>query len=333
MKKTILLVSFFCLFSSLDAQNAVDRLFFDARGSFHQELRNGQYGSNLNADYFNLHIYGRIAPDLTYRVRQRLNKGIDEKNPFSATDWLCLNWSPSPRWTFTVGKTAVLIGGYEFDSAPIDVYYYSRFCTNLPQGFAISAGAQCEFHPAHRLALQVSNAPHSIGFQDKYAYSLAWKGRFAPWWNTIWSINLVEDEFHRMIGYQALGNHLVFGGLAVDVDLMNRASVRQKNLLSDYTVISKIIWSVGKWNYCAKVGYEKNAPENFDSEGRAYDRVIAPGTEYFYWGCGIEFFPLADDTLRLHLAYFSDNAERRNNLQLGITWRFDAISGNRAGGR
>jgi len=326
MRKAIAFIAVLLTAISLNAGNGVDSLFFDARGTFHQETMNGKYDSRLQADYLNFHMFGKIADNVTYRVRQRLNKGIEERNLFSATDWMCISWKATPKWTFTAGKTAILIGGYEYDSAPIDVYFYSRFCNELNQGFAFSVNANYEFVPGQVLAMQISNSPLSYGFQNMYAYNLAWMGHFTPWWKTIWSANMVEDEYHRMINYISLGNHWTFGNVAIDLDLMNRTSFKQKNPLSDYTVISKLIWSVGKWNYCAKVGYESNALDNVDANGLAFDTVIAPGTEYLYGGVGIEYFPLGNPTLRLHTAYFRDNFDHRNNLQIGITWRFNVIS-------
>ena len=97
-------------------------------------------------------------------------------------------------------------------------------------------------------------------------------------------------------------------------------------LFGDFSVISKIIWSVGKWNICAKGGYEYNAAENVDADGKAYDVVIAPGTRYYYYGCGLEYFPLGTDNLRFHAVYFRDNSVNRNNVELGATWRIDIIN-------
>ena len=331
MKKSFLLALFISLSACLSAGNGVDSLFFDVRGTFHQETIEGKYDSRLQADHLNLHIFGHVADQLTYRVRHRLNRPIDKENLFSATDWLCLYWDASPKWTFTVGKTSVRVGGYEYASAPIDVYFYGLFCRRLKQTFAFSVNAEHHFRPTQHLTFQVANSPLSWGFQNCYAYSIAWKGRVAPWWQTIWSANLIEDESNRMINYLSLGNHLVFGGLTVDFDFTNRFSFRQKNYFSDYTLISKAIWNVGKWNYCAKIGYDRNSADNVDRMGRAYDVVIAPGTEYLYGGCGIEYFPLGAPTLRLHATYFRDNIYHRNNFQIGITWRFNVIqSGKKA---
>ena len=44
---------------------------------------------------------------------------------------------------------------------------------------------------------------------------------------------------------------------------------------------------------------------------------------YFYGGVGVEYFPLGNEKLRLHMAYFRDNHDDLQNLDIGITWRFN----------
>ena len=327
MKKGVIVLLLCCFPVLLSAQNHVDRLYFDMRASFHQDITDGTYNSQAIGEYLNFQMMGHITPTIDYRIRQRLNKKVfDERNMFNATDFMYINWQATPRWSFLAGKHAVLIGGYEYDAAPIDVYYYSQFCSNLYQGFTFGVSTAFMMAENQQLEAQFCNSPLSLGFQNVYAYNLAWRGQFAPWWKTIWSVNFVEDMDKKMINYVALGNHFIFGDVIFDVDLMNRSGLTQKNfLLSDMSLISKIIWSVGKWNICAKAGYEKNDIGNVDEEGRAYDLVIAPGTRYVYAGCGLEWFPLGGDNLRLHAVYYWDNAVRRNNIELGLTWRIDVI--------
>ena len=327
--KRILPSSLLLIFTSFlsMAQVRVDRLYFDMRASFHQDITDGQYNSQMVGEYLNFQMLGHITPKIDYRIRQRLNKKVfDERNMFNATDFLYVNWQATERWSFLAGKHAVLIGGYEYDATPIDVYYYSQFCNNLYQGFTFGVSAAFKMAENQRLEAQVCNSPLSLGFQNVYAYNLAWRGQFAPWLKTIWSINFVEDIDRRMVNYIALGNHFVFGDVIFDIDLMNRSGFGQRRfLMSDMSVISKIIWSVGKWNICAKAGYEKNDPDNVDTEGRPFDLVIAPGTKYIYAGCGLEWFPLGSDNLRFHGVYYWDNAVRRHNFEIGLMWRVDVI--------
>ena len=324
MKRLIAIILALGAFLNSYAQKfGVDKLYLDMRAAFHQEFTDGKYDSQLIGEHLNFNIMGHITPTVDYRIRQRLNKKVfDERNMFNATDFMYINWQATPNWSITVGKQAVLIGGYEYDAAPIDVYYYSMFCNNLYQGFTFAAAVTYTFAEHQNIIAQVCNSPLSLGFQSVYAYNLAWMGQVMPWWKTIWSVNFVEDIDKKMINYIALGNHFQFGDLLFDVDVMNRASFGQRRFLfTDMSLIVKMIYSIGKWNICAKGGYEFNLAENVDSSGRPYDAVVPPGTKYWYAGCGLEFFPLGGDNLRLHLVYYRDNLINRNNIELGVTWR------------
>lgn len=327
MRKLLAGFLLFWIPALMSAQGGVDRFFMDMRASFHQESVDGEYNSQMVGEYLNLHLLGHITPKIDYRIRQRLNKKVfDELNMFNATDFMYVNWQATDRWSFMAGKQTVLIGGYEYDAAPIDVYYYSQFCNNIYQCFTFGVSASYEFLPDQSLVAQVCNSPLSLGFQSIYAYNLAWSGQFAPWWHTIWSVNLVEDQDKRPVNYISLGNRWTFGGVLLDLDVMNRSGLTQRGFLgTDMSFISKFIWSLGKWNICAKGGYEFNSVNNVDSYGRAYDLVIAPGTEYFYAGAGLEWFPLSKDNLRLHAVYYRDNSAHKNNLEVGVTWRADII--------
>lgn len=316
----------FCLQSF--AQNAVDSLYIDTRVAFHLESVPGETVTKFQGDHLNLNIWGHIAPNVDYRLRQRLNKQVfDARNIFNATDFLYVNWHATDKLRLMVGKQAVLIGGYEYDAVPIDVYFYSQFCNNLYQGFTMGASLYYRFMDGQDVIFQFCDSPLSLGFENVYAYNLAWSGSFAPWWHTIWSTNFVQDRDSRFVNYVSLGNHFTFGNILFDLDVMNRAGIGQRSslILSDYTVISKFIWSVGKWNICWKAGYERNEPWNVDASGRPYDEVILPGTEYLYGGAGLEYFPMGDNNLRLHAVYYRDNSRSRNNFEFGVTWRLDII--------
>ena len=54
--------------------------------------------------------------------------------------------------------------------------------------------------------------------------------------------------------------------------------------------------------------------------------MLPAGNDYFYGGFGFEYFPLGNDNLRIHIAYFGDNHDRVHNFDLGITWRFKIYS-------
>ena len=300
----------------------VDEISIDTRASFHQEVRSGKYDTHFQGDYLNLHIMGHITDNISIRVRQRLNKKIDEKNPFNATDFLWLKWQINSHWAITAGKQAILLGGYEIDSPPIDVYYYGAFTNNMYQYYAFGATVTWTPAPGQNISLQFCPSPISPGTQDAYSYNLYWNGHIGKRWRTTWSYNLVGDEFGRWMNYEVLGNKFNLGHLVVDLDLINRHSIHQKNWLSDWSAIVKAIYSLGKWNLCTKIGYERNDAANVDPNGVSYDLTLLAGHDYFYGGVGVEYFPLGNEKLRLHMAYFRDNHDDLHNLDVGITWRF-----------
>ena len=101
MRPKLLSVFLFLLAAPLlrAQQTHVDEVSIDTRATFHQQTTDGVYDSHFQGDYLNLHIKGQLTDGLTFRVRQRLNKKIDEKNPFNATDFLWLKWQATPKWS------------------------------------------------------------------------------------------------------------------------------------------------------------------------------------------------------------------------------------------
>jgi hypothetical protein len=308
--------------AALAQQMHVDEVSVDTRASFHQETREGVYSSHFQGEYLNLHIMGQLTDKLSFRIRQRLNKKIEDTNPFNATDFLWLKWQASPKWSLTFGKQPILLGGYEIDSAPIDVYYYGAFTNNLYQYYAFGISAAYSPAPGQSISLQFIPSPISPVTQNAYSYNLYWNGHILPRWKTVWSYNLVEDMYARKMNYLVLGNKFELGALVVDLDLIDRASFQQKNWLSDWSVIVKAILTLGKWNLCTKMGYERNDAANVDINGISYDLTLPAGNDYFYGGAGVEYFPLGNENLRIHVAYFRDNHDAVNNIDIGLTWRF-----------
>jgi hypothetical protein len=352
MRKVFVILAFLAIAASALAQSSavqevrdpdaesgthINEIWFDMRASFHQQWEQGVYDTHFQGEYFNFHLTGQLTDNLTFRLRQRLNRKIDNDNPFSATDFMWLTWHAMPKLSFTFGKQAIMIGGYEIDSAPIDVYYYGAFSNRLYQYYAFGATATFMPAPGQAISLQFIPSPISPVTQNAYSYNMYWNGHVLPWWKTIWSYNLVEDELHRKMNWLALGNKFDMGKLVVDVDFIDRFAFGQKNMFSDWSAIVKAILTLDKWNLCTKVGYERNDASNIDPNWKSewddivapthrgsYDLVLPAGNDYFYYGAGVEFFPLGNEKLRFHFAYFGDNHDRIHNLDIGLMWKFSA---------
>ena len=311
------------LAASVLASAQVDYAAIEARGSF--ILDQGKPG--LSADYVNVQIKGHISPSLHFRFRQRLTKPIyDPNNPLNGTDILSLTWDISPKWSIAGGKLPIYVGGYEWDAAPIDVYYYSHFCNNIQQVYGL--GGQVFFRPAEgqELLLQVTHSPLHGGNLSRLQAGLGWVGRFAPWWETKWSVNWIDDYYHHMMGYVALGNRFQMGEVvSLELDLMYRRCLTQKNAQFDGTAVAKFDFRINeKWNLLLKGAYDQNG-RNVDEKGISYDLAVPAGFRYWVVGGGMEFFPLGNPDLRIHAVAWTDSAFKKPNASMGVTYNFDFV--------
>lgn len=307
-----------CALASAQVNYAV----IEARGSV--LLENSR--PRMSADYANIHIKGDFAPSVHFRWRQRLTKPLyDASNPLNATDILSLTWDITEKWTVSAGKLPIYIGGYEWDDAPIDVYYWNGFCNRIQHVYSL--GGSVAFHPAagQEILLQVVNSPLHGGNLSLMDVGLGWLGQVAPWWKTLWSVNLIDDPYHHMMGYVSLGNRFEAGPLALELDVMYRRSLKQANAQFDGSIGGRLEYRPSdKWQLFAKGGWDGN-DDNIDPDGVAYDLTVPPGTQYWYGGGGVEFFPLGNDKIRLHAVAWTESETRLFSASVGLTFRFHFV--------
>ena len=301
----------------------VESVYFDTRGSV---AANGNQFS-LKAEYLNLHVRGNLAPNLSYQLRQRFTKPFfKEGSPLNATDILSLTWDISPRWSVSAGKLPIFQGGYEWDAAPIDVYFWNGFAEFIPEIYALGGSLFFNPAPGQQLLLQATQSLMHLGHPDVFQTTLGWIGRFAPWWKTLWSISWADDPQRHNMGYISLGNRFEAGPVALELDLMYRRSLVQKNAGFDGSFAARLEYAPSpKWTLFAKAAGDRNDAVNVDPDGAAYDLTIAPGTSYLVAGGGVEFFPLGNKDLRLHAVAWAGDKPREFRALLGITYKLYLI--------
>lgn len=289
---------------------------------------------------------GTFLNDFSYRVRQR----IDMYAESSKTDFMILSYHAHKNWSFTAGKMPLAVGGWEYDLAPIDVYFASQFWNTFD---CYNVGGQIEYHTSnkkHDIILQVTNSTFTTEkFKGLYAYNLIWYGRMGAF-TTSYSINMMEQKKGEYINYIALGNIYDFGKLDLMLDFMNRGFFGQKNFfLGDFTIIGEAKYAfTDKFTLMAKVGYDRNKHSYFkevEENGimiplpQAYDMTVMPGVEYTYAGLGFEAYPYkGNKNVRLH-GFFALNDlneptddmlnPNSSNLEfqfnVGVTWRINFV--------
>lgn len=329
--KDRLILMFLLLFGGMTAARAQEvpdttgqkrreavHITLDTRFDFDAVRADGKTKSGFHGRYLNLIVEGTINRQLSYHFRQRLNKFKEAENDlFAATDWIYIDYRPSERWKLSAGKQVVAIGGFEYDRAPIDIYYASIFWNNIAcYQFGVS-GTWISGSGNHALTFQVCNSPFVEIGNSCYAYNLYWSGKAGPL-QTLWSLNLIETQEGRYDTYVALGNKLTFGKFYAEIDFMNRGRKGMDFWCSDYSLIGKACLNIRRFDLFAKGGYERFIPVGGDP-------TLTPAIERPYYGGGIEFFPLKKSrNLRLHATAsttYDLNDRKLYTVNIGLRWK------------
>ena len=148
--------------------------------------------SGFKGDYFLLSLSGQVTDRLTYSWRQRINQKKERSDRFDGTDWVYLDYKLDDHWSVAAGKQVAMVGGYEYDRNPVDIYVSSEFWNNIaPFQFGASA-TYTTTNGKNRFTAQVTqslfNTPAN---RDMLAYHLHWAGNYG-WLNTLYSANMIE---------------------------------------------------------------------------------------------------------------------------------------------
>lgn len=275
-----------------------------------QSTGNDAYG--FHGDYINLRIDGHVNENLKYSFHHRLNKPIYTDNLFNATDWAYLLYRKN-HWGFQAGKMQLEYGGYEFDEAPINLYWSSEFYDNFWGAFSFGLSGMYYFNESNnRIVFQISQSPFSARFDDRaLSYSLCLRGEsgFYGWKH---SLNLFDIPEGGQVGNIALGNSFTFGPAKLELDLVQRGNMKTFKMFDDCAVIANMVVSPTDWmNVMAKFSYDCNNSQ--------FDPLIPIFGEYWSYGGGFEFFPQPDNReLRIHALYYHFHTP---TVTVGVTWK------------
>lgn len=307
------------------------RLKFDTRFDFTSIVPTQDNSSTLSSfdgRYLNILLEGEISDKFSYNYRQRmiLDSKFDYQSFFNATDWMYLSYKINKKFSFSAGKQIVAIGGFEYDAAPIDLYFWSNFWNNV---ICYQIGGTVSYKTTdekHTIGLQVTNSPFATQtLQSIYSYNLIWYGNFNGF-NSIYSLNRIEVEKDNFINYITLGNKFSINNLSIEVDLMDRFFDQQSKPLSDYSVIGNVKYAVNnKIKLFVKTGYDQNKAQK-PADLFIYDRFVEPGTEYFFYGLGAEYYPLGSKDVRIHAAWATNNDQLQNHtFNIGVRWQMNIL--------
>jgi hypothetical protein len=337
MKHLFITASAFLISIAAIAQEAsLLKLDVEARVDYMQEYQDHAKindASGFKGRYLNIRMDGTLAENVSYSYRQRLNKPSKDATFFDATDWITLNYQ-SGNWTFSGGKQVVGIGGFEYDGAPIDLYFCSEYWNNIA---CYQYGASIAWDTDSRndrLMFQFCESPFrrnvlNIENEEMFAYNVMWIGSHGIY-SSLYSLNFIEYLPGRFINYLVLGNRFTSGDFRLDLDFMNRA-VNLKDFGKDFSVMCELKWfPISCLDIFAKATHDRNIAEE---EG---DWCVTPGTAVTRIGGGIEFYPIKDSkALRLHLnccytyGKVAETAVLQNKqtiIDAGLTWKMNMLN-------
>ena len=291
--------------------------------------------SGIKGRYINLIVFGDISNSFSYSYRQRLNKAHKDQTFFDATDWIYLTYTtPNRHWSLSAGKQVVGIGGYEYDRAPIDLYFCSEYWNNIGCYQFCASVTYASKSGNDKIMFQACESPFKQKGADMYAYNLMWYGSHG-WFNSIYSVNMMEYMPGEYIYYIALGNEFRFGDCGkLQLDLMNRASKGESFFFKDFSIMSELSFNLGQ-----KVGIFGKATYDTNKSGVMADYCVMPGTDITRVGAGVEFYPLpkGNRSVRLHANYcytFGMNGnptapvllDNQSLFSVGLKWKIDIAS-------
>lgn len=287
--------------------------------------------------YIALKAHGELTEGLTYTWRQRFSRTPKDHTFWDQTDILDLNYKFG-RFDIGAGKQVVLIGGYEYDRAPINLMCPNLFVANVAcYQFGVSGGYQITEND--HLAFQISQSLFATP-QDRnlYAYNLMWRGghnlsdRLRL--ENIWSVNEVEFLKGKFCNYVALGNKLVVDDkFTVLVDLMTR-TYPDNNPFKNNTFMGEFAWDINpRWKVTAKLSYDCNRGVNMTDKTE-----IARGSQLVIGGVVGEWYPIrkGKHLLKVHAALFGSYGSNYNPSDLmqkdtmygsvGVTWHMNLLN-------
>lgn len=316
--------------------NEIFRLGVEARFDYLHEAIDGTKingNSGFKVRYFNLRMDGQITPKFSYSWRQRFNRMNSLSDFAQNTDWLHLTYRPTENWAISAGKQVVMIGGWEYDRAPIELYFCSEYWNNVACYQLGASVAYTTNEGNDTLTFQFCQSPYDHAEADYFAYNLYWSGQHG-FFSALYSLNFSQYAPGKYDAYVVLGNQFQFGDAKLQLDLMNRGVSARELLFDNFSIMGEFSYLVAdRVNLFAKATYDK-VGNNYAS-----GLFLYPGTEITRLGGGVEYYPLGhkgNRDIRLHAVYahtLGTNTNpaptavnKQSYLTVGLTWKIDILS-------
>lgn len=322
--------------AKIEKQNDWFNLYMNMNGSFNADFNqsgvNGLSQGAFRINQLRIEAKGKVNDWLSYRWRQRLNRDNDGSNDIdnapTSIDIAGIGMKLSDKWSLFAGKQCAAYGGFEFDLNPIEIYQYSEIINNM-SNFMTGLTVTYDFNPNQQLQFQVLNSLNE-GTEATYGenleksrmplvYTLNWNANmFGGFWQTRWSVSLMDEAKDKYMYYVALGNQFNFSKRCnMYIDLMSSTEeLDRKGIMTNMlggrgmfdghnafnamynSVVAKVNYRFKpKWNFFVKGMLESAAM--FKSEDGVEKGNYRTSLGYV---TGVEFYPM-DTNLHFYLTF------------------------------
>lgn len=319
-------------------------LYLNMHGSFNADWTGSHFDeARFKMDQLRIEAKGNINSWLSYRYRQRLNKGDDPNgyrdNLLNSIDLAGIGINLG-KWSMFLGKQCASYGGIEFDLNPIEIYQYSDMVDYM-SNFMSGVNVAYNFTPDQQLQFQVLNAYNGTsaemyGNYEKakipMLYTLNWNGNFSNFYKTRWSASFMNETKGEHMWYFALGNEFNFTDkFGAYFDWMyTREGVDRKGIVT--SMIQGSDWQAATgyktsktdimsfvlhlnyrfhpaWNIFAKLMAENEGVYKTHQQVGDPQNTIEKGRYRTAWGylAGIEYYPFKDRNLHFFATYVGRN--------------------------
>ena len=310
-------------------------LYLNMHGDFNMKWNDSGFDQGaFEMKQLRIEMKGDINDWLSYRYRQRLNRGNDGSgnidNVPTSIDWAGVGIKLN-KFSFFAGKQCVSYGGIEFDLNPIDIYEYSdmiehmsNFMTGLNIGYDINAHQQLNlqildsrngsFNKTYGVETEDGEQPTIESGKLPLVYTLNWNGNFNDVFKTRWSASIMNEAKDKNLYYFAFGNELNLNKFNMFLDFMySKEGIDRKGIMTGITgsmeghnafdagyfsMVTKLNYRfLPKWNAFVKGMYETASLTKQQGD-------LEKGKYRTAWGyfAGVEFYPM-DTNLHFFLTY------------------------------
>lgn len=257
--------------------------------------------------YFNIHAGGQIGEKFSYYFRHRIIANGGTSNLFENTDFLHLTYKMNDNWSFRAGKDALAVGGFEYDAAPIDVFYNGIYWDNFYCFQFMSRAIYKTNDGNHSFMAEIGGSPYLnwLGMGDNawkeglMSYNLFWSGNFDHF-KTLYSVNFFEYSRGNFMNYIALGNKLEYDNWGIYLDLMHH-SFASDDWGRNFGIVSRFDYTLSdSWKFFLKGSYEANRSNYAFNMPGTWDCLVLEHHAYCLMGGGFEFRPSSSKAVRVH---------------------------------